>query len=185
MDSRWLGGIALVIILALGGWYIFSHPTRSAAPAPETATSTEAMSSTTAPVLAPVTVTYTDQGFSPASVTIAEGQTVIWVNKSSQPLWVASNPHPTHTAYDGTSRTTHCAASYTGLAPFDECAEGAPGSSWNFTFGKAGTWGYHDHLDHAMTGTIIVTAAAPAPGTGEKGGDTGASASTSVNVQVQ
>lgn len=185
MDSRWLGVIVLIIIVILGGWYILSRPVPNMpAPTTETATTTSESASSTA--MTPVTVTLTDQGFSPASVTVMQGQAVTFVNQSSQPMWIASNPHPTHTAYDGTDRTTHCAAGYTGVAPFDECTQAAPGSSWSFTFDKAGSWGYHDHLDHSLTGTVVVTAAPAMPSTGEKGGDTGsASTSTSVNVQVQ
>jgi plastocyanin len=69
-------------------------------------------------------------------------------------MWVASDEHPTHTEYDGTSRTTHCAAGYTGPKPFDECV---PGTSYSFTFDKAGTYEYHDHLSASHTGKITVT----------------------------
>ena len=174
MDSRWLGVIVLIIIVILGGWYIFSRPTTTQAPTTEVpaATSTDMSASTTAPaqamVPAPVTINYTAQGFSPKTVTITQGQTVTWVNQTSNPMWIASNPHPVHTGYDGTDRTTHCAAGYTGPAPLDECTQAAPGASFSFTFDKAGTWGYHDHLNHTMTGSITVTAG---PGTGSKGGD--------------
>ena len=72
-------------------------------------------------------------------------------------MWVASNPHPTHTGYDSTSRDTHCAAGYTGPIPFDECAAISSGS-YSFTFTKTGSFGYHNHSDHAMIGTVVVTA---------------------------
>lgn len=179
MDSRWLGVIVLVIIVILGGWYVFSHPMKGTAPAATGMATTTEMASSTASTtmdMSPVTVTYTDQGFSPKSVSITQGQAVTFVNQSSHPMWIASNPHPTHTAYDGTSRDQHCAAGYTGAAPFDECAQGAPGTSWSFTFTKAGSWGYHDHMNHEMSGTVVVAPAMPA---------TGEPASTTVNVQVQ
>lgn len=176
MDSRWLGVVILIIILGIGGWYVFSHPVT---PAPSTTTTEQATTTvaTSNMPLAPVTVTYTDTGFSPASVTVAEGQSVMWVNQSSGQMWVASDPHPSHTGYDGTSRTAHCVAGYTGAAPFDECANGNSGESFTFTFTKSGSFGYHNHSDHGMTGTVIVTAA-PAPST------TSTSTSTSVKVNV-
>lgn len=103
-----------------------------------------------------VTVAFTDNGFSPASVTVPVGTKVTFENRSSEAMWVASNPHPSHTGYDGTSRDTHCAAGYSGAASFDECAMGETGATYSFTFTKSGTWGYHNHADHAMTGTVIV-----------------------------
>src|SRR3989344_3906744 len=41
-------------------------------------------------------VRYTSQGFVPADIEIAPGQTIIFVNDSQSGMWVASNPHPTH-----------------------------------------------------------------------------------------
>jgi len=99
------------------------------------------------------TVTYTDAGFSPSTVTISQGGTVTFVDKSTSGMWIASNPHPAHSGYDGTSRSTHCAVGYTGAKPFDECASG---SSFSFTFTKSGTWGYHNHEADENGGTIIV-----------------------------
>ena len=98
------------------------------------------------------TVTYDGNSFSPASLTVAKGATVTFTDTAGQ-MWLASDPHPAHTAYDGTSRTTHCAAGYTGAKPFDECARG---SSFTFTFDKTGTFGYHDHTNDNAHGTIVV-----------------------------
>jgi len=170
MDSRWLGVTVLVIIVALGGWYAFSHPT-TGTPAMNTvqATTTDTGASSLMPP-APATVTYTDTGFSPTSITVAEGQSVTFTNQSSESMWVASNQHPSHTGYDGTNRSAHCAASYTGTTPLDECAAAPTGGSYTFTFTKTGSWGYHNHANASMAGTIIVT---PAPTT----------SSTTPNVQ--
>lgn len=99
------------------------------------------------------TVTYTSSGFSPSPVTIAKGGTVTFVDQGGQPMWVASNAHPVHSGYDGTSRGTHCAAGYIGEKPFDECGSG---SSYSFTFGKTGTWGYHNHIGSEEGGTVVV-----------------------------
>src|SRR5438270_410813 len=136
MDSRWLGVIVLIIIVVLGGWYVFSHPMKQQAAsentAPEMASTTESAPAA-AMVPAPVTVAYTDKGFSPKSVTVVEGQTVNFVNQSAGKMWVASGVHPTHALYDGTDRATHCAAGYAGSAPFDECAAVEKDGTYSFT----------------------------------------------------
>jgi len=99
------------------------------------------------------TVTYNGTSFSPTNVTIKQGGTVNFINKSVNPMWVASNPHPFHTDYDSTNKQTHCVAGYAGPKPFDECSSGA---SFSFTFSKIGFWGYHDHLNGNATGTVVV-----------------------------
>lgn len=100
------------------------------------------------------TVMFNGSSFSPASVTIAQGGTVTWTSSAGS-LWVASNPHPIHNGYDGTSMQQHCAPGYTGATPFDECAGG---TTYSFTFSKVGTWGYHDHLDSSIMGSVTVIA---------------------------
>ena len=98
------------------------------------------------------TVTFDGSSFSPSTVTIAKGGTITFTDTAGT-MWVASNVHPVHSDYDGTTRSQHCAAGYSGPKPFDECA---PGSSFSFTFDKTGTFGYHDHLNPGSTGTIVV-----------------------------
>ncbi len=147
-------GVVIALIVVAGGWYLL-RGTPVSAPAAEA----PAVDATTAAATTPseVTITYTDQGFSPQNVSVAEGQTVTWVNQSSGSMWVASAAHPDHTVYDGTSRSAHCAAGYSGPVPFDECSAGA---SYRFTFDKAGTWKYHNHADASKFGSVTVTAAA-------------------------
>lgn len=161
--TGWIATIIILLIIIGGGWWYFA----SQAPATPAPTETTAVinstgagdtSSTTPGSVAPLTQTihYTASGFTPASVTVANGGTVTWVNDSTGPMWVASDAHPTHTDYDGTSRTTHCAAGYTGPAPFDECGNG---SSFSFTFDKAGTFGFHNHSAAQFEGSVTVEAA--------------------------
>ncbi len=95
-----------------------------------------------------VIVTYTNDGFSPKTVEIQNGVSVIFKNQSSKNLWVASGPHPTHNAYpeiDGCIGST-----------FDSCANIPPNVSWSFTFKNSGSWKYHDNLNPSQTGTVIV-----------------------------
>lgn len=169
MESKWLWATSVIVILALGGWYLFSRPLTTQAPSEEGG----AMTTSNEAAPAAITVTYTDQGFSPASVTVAEGQTVTWVNRSSGNMWVASGVHPTHALYDGTNANTHCAAGYAGGTPFDECAAIGAGASYSFTFTKTGDWKYHNHMSTGDTGEVIVTAASGA----------GVSAGAEVNVR--
>ena len=73
------------------------------------------------------------------------------MNQSGGGMWVASDPHPTHEGYSGTTRDQHCPDT-TGTA-FDQCSAGA---SYSFVFQKIGNWGYHNHTNPISKGLIIV-----------------------------
>ena len=66
-------------------------------------------------------------------------------------MWVASAQHPTHTAYAGTSLSQHCDDATD--TSFDQCKSG---SSYSFTFNKAGTWAYHNHSNSSHFGRVLV-----------------------------
>lgn len=97
-----------------------------------------------APKVETVTVTYDDNGFSPQNIEISKGSTVNFVNKSSIPLWVASNPHPEHTDYPefDTPRAT-------GDLP-------KLGEDFSFVFEKSGVWEYHSHTASGDVGPAVV-----------------------------
>ena len=101
-----------------------------------------------------VVVTYTDAGYSPSTLTVKVGTTVIFANDSSFNMWTASGMHPSHAIYSGTSISAHC-PDPAGTA-FDACQGTAPGSSWSFTFNKKGSWGYHNHLQASHFGKVTV-----------------------------
>ncbi|HEY5600784.1 MAG TPA: cupredoxin domain-containing protein [Patescibacteria group bacterium] len=86
-----------------------------------------------------VKVSVTDNGFEPSSVTIGAGQTVTFTNNSSNPVFVASDPHPTHTNL-----------------PEFQSKNVAVGESYSFTFNQLGSWGYHNHLNPSVRGTVVV-----------------------------
>lgn len=87
------------------------------------------------------TVVYDGSKFTPATLTIKKGETVAFENQSSGGMSVASNPHPTHTDYP----------------EFDQYKSSQRGQkTYIFTFEKVGTWGYHNHLNPAVKGTINV-----------------------------
>lgn len=86
------------------------------------------------------TVIYNDEGFSPKEIGVKVGQTVQFVNKSSDNMWVASDDHPTHKK----------------LPEFDNKKTVGSGESYEFIFTKAGEWSYHNHIKPNAIGTIIV-----------------------------
>jgi plastocyanin len=67
-------------------------------------------------------------------------------------MWIASDPHPTHQGYSGTTRDQHCPD--TSGTAFDECAAG---TTYTFVFEKVGSWGYHNHANISSRGTVVVT----------------------------
>jgi plastocyanin len=85
-------------------------------------------------------VKITDNGFEPSTLTINAGDTVKFENDSSDDAWPASNVHPTHQLYPG----------------FDAKKPLLAGETYSFTFTKAGSWGYHNHLEPDVQGTIVV-----------------------------
>lgn len=100
----------------------------------------EATEEPTAPKPATHEVSYNGSSFSSSNLTINAGDTVRFTNSSSSLMWVASDPHPTHTNF----------------ASFDSNQGVGQGQTYNFTFAKAGTFGFHNHLNSSHTGTITV-----------------------------
>lgn len=87
-----------------------------------------------------VTVSMTDTGFSPATITIAVGSTVNFVNDGQALHWPASAVHPIH-----------------GILPAFDSERGiATGDTYSFSFTEAGSWNFHDHLNPQFTGTVVV-----------------------------
>jgi plastocyanin len=172
MNARPLVIIGLVVLLLILAYVAYSKMEQNESPTattttmgtgatttPDTAATSGATGATatggTSGTPQRVTITYGPNGFSPANVTIPVGSTVTWVNQGGGNMWVASAQHPSHTVYDGSSTSQHCS----GGAPssstvFDQCSTG---SSFSFTFTKAGSWGYHNHADASDHGMITVT----------------------------
>jgi plastocyanin len=149
--------IVLVILAAgvLAGWYYLrSHPGVTPAGQTTQATPTPSGSNLGAPgtvtgsgtgglekggVAARTVVTYSDSGFAPSPVTVKAGSTVTFVNESSGAMWVASDPHPTHTLLPG----------------FDELQSVGKGGTYEYTFVKVGTWTFHNHMNPSVKGTVV------------------------------
>jgi len=163
------GGLVVAVLIGVGIFVIMpggsnlpsaasptpspiSNPSPSPAPTPVVPAPSPVTPPPAPPATPPAadqaTITYTDSGFSPSVLTITAGTTVTFLNKSSEPFWPASNPHPIHNGYPTTGG---CRTS-----TFDACGGIAPGGSWSFQFKIHGSWGYHDHLNPGAQGTIVV-----------------------------
>ena len=136
--------VAGIVIILLIVWKVSSNKTQPQVQS--TTTTTHATSSvegiaTTSP-FAPKTVhvSLTDSGYSPETVNVNVGDSVIFTNNSQDRMWTASDPYPTNTGYPG----------------FDEKSAAVSGKSYTFTFNKVGTWPYHNQLNTADTGTVVV-----------------------------
>ncbi len=97
-------------------------------------------------------ITHTSSGFTPETITIEAGETVVWESETGN-MWVASDQHPSHTEYSGTSRTEHCQNGDQNTAAFDQCNAG---STFSFTFEQTGEWSYHNHENSFQGGTVVV-----------------------------
>lgn len=88
----------------------------------------------------PYEVVLKENGYNPARLIIQEGDTVTFKTELGIPHWPASNVHPTHTAFPD----------------FDPQGPVNEEESWSFTFTKAGTYRFHDHISSNFEGEIIV-----------------------------
>ena len=107
---------------------------------------------------ADITVHYTNRGFEPKTITIRTGTTVDWIDTSDKLMWVASDPHPSHTNLGGFDErgiegnvfppeiqsSVPTAHAHTGVHIF------------RYTFSEIGSWDYHNHLVPQDRGTVIV-----------------------------
>ncbi|HEY5695334.1 MAG TPA: cupredoxin domain-containing protein [Candidatus Saccharimonadales bacterium] len=117
--------IGAVVLAGIGIWlYIANKPT----------TSTKSNTTDTAN-----TITYSDSGFSPKTITVKAGTTITLKNTSAANMQFDSDPHPVHT--NDTELNIGSVAA---------------GQSTTFTVNTPGTHGYHNHLNPSDTGTIVV-----------------------------
>ncbi|HLC71049.1 MAG TPA: plastocyanin/azurin family copper-binding protein [Candidatus Nanoarchaeia archaeon] len=99
-------------------------------------------------------VEITSSGFSPKTVIINAGETITFINKDDVKHWPASNVHPTHTTYPGSSIQKCGSADESSI--FDACAGLETGEEFSFTFDRKGNWPYHDHLSPSTNGVVTV-----------------------------
>ena len=85
-------------------------------------------------------VTYTNEGFIPKRLEVPLGSRVLFTNNSDTPMWVGSDPHPTHTDHP----------------VFDAQKVYAKGETYQFTFDSSGTFGFHNHTRSLDRGFVVV-----------------------------
>ncbi len=78
--------------------------------------------------------------FSPDTITIKKGDTVLFRNNDVKVYIPASGPHPTHDICPG----------------FDARNTVQPGQAYSYVFTEAKTCPFHDHLNPGVKGKIIV-----------------------------
>lgn len=141
--------IAIIIaVLAIAGLTVFALSNQREAPQTTTDTTSRseaAEQTTTTDDAAPtpserMLITYTDNGFEPGAITVKKGTVITVKNESSKDVQFSSADHPTHRENTEMNLRTL-----------------SPGESDSYTASEPGTWGYHDHLDESMTGTVTVT----------------------------
>ena len=94
----------------------------------------------TPPAPAEAKVEYTEAGFNPSTLRVLVGTKVTFVNKSAKDMWVASDPHPSHTICPG----------------FDAMKGYKKGESFSYTFPKSAECPFHNHLSPRDKGSIEV-----------------------------
>lgn len=156
MNQGVVWGVVIVLILVGAGLFMWrSSPPTEEGPAPTLmvtaspslilvspgagATVSPSPSAITSPVAA-ATVSVDETGFSPKAITVKAGTKVSFVNNGQAPHWPASALHPTHQVLPG----------------FDALRGLATGETYSYTFEKAGSWNYHDHLNPQFFGTVVV-----------------------------
>lgn len=123
--------IVLVVVLLILVGVVFVLPKKNSTTQSVT-TQSQSQKSNTTQTAGKNTVTIQNMTFSPATLTIKAGESVIWTNNDSF--------DHTATASDGS---------------FDTGAIGS-GTSKSVTFTKAGTYAYHCNIHPNMTAKIIV-----------------------------
>ena len=155
--NKLLIGVMVIVIGGVAGWYLFRGDMKlpgmqiapnTVTPAP-TGTDTDVTiteestvsGNSKGGVETQATVTYTDSGYTPATVTVKKGTKVTFKNESTKSMWTASGVHPTHQLLPG----------------FDQLKSVAKGGMYEYTFSKVGTWKYHNHVNPTDVGTVVVT----------------------------
>lgn len=147
--SKVIIGVIVVVLVGLGVYYfIASKPvyvqpqntTQEVVVSPQISPAATNNENTTA-------IEITDNGFSPATITIKAGTTVTFKNIGTSKSWPASAKHPTHLVYPDQDS---CFA-----GEFSDCGIQS-GGLWSYTFKQKGLWAYHDHLRPTLFGKIVV-----------------------------
>ncbi|MEK7576104.1 MAG: hypothetical protein AAB482_00235 [Patescibacteria group bacterium] len=151
--KKFIIGVVIVGLVGFGAYFILKTPAK----APGTQNTNITPPPTDGGVIPQgetVTISMTDTGYSPATLNMKMGTTVIFKNDGENEHWPASAMHPTHTVYPG-SNIEKCNTPDESKI-FDACRGISKGSSWSFQFNNKGIWRYHDHLYPKLFGSITV-----------------------------
>ena len=134
--------IVIVIAVAVGAYLIFGakdDSTQNTTTTPASSNSESTDQSSSQQTASQKTITYDGNKFSPSSITVMSGDKVTVANTSSVSVQFNSDPHPIHT--DDTDLNVGAINA---------------GDSAVFTATRAGTFGYHNHLDQTQRGMITI-----------------------------
>ncbi len=135
--------VIVITLLGVGGFVLMNRnddtPSTPTSTSDTTTTTTPAETNTEPEKESAAELTYTNDGFTPATLTLKAGTKVKITNESASTLQFYSDPHPTHSE-----------PSDLNLGTINR------GESKTFTVTRTGTHGYHNHLNPGDTGTIIV-----------------------------
>lgn len=137
--------VLIIVLLVIGAGIYFFTPKPISAPTIPATNSTTSNStiptpeptpvSTPVPVSAPTPIIHNVSiagfAFSPSSITVKKGDTIVWMNKDSAP----------HTVTGGNLNSPTLSQNKT----------------YSFVFDKTGTFSYHCSIHPSMTGTVTVT----------------------------
>lgn len=127
-------GIGLLLVLVLAAGYMMVKGSTTQQPI-SPAAGTVVVPTSNSKIL----VKLTADGFNPPTININAGQTVFWQNDSGIDGTVSSDLHPTHLLYPPLNL---------GVIPV--------GGEVSLVFDKAGSYGYHNHLNPSMEGKVVV-----------------------------
>lgn len=85
-------------------------------------------------------IAITSKGFEPSEITMKVGDKITFANMDTNDHWPASDPHPVHSIEPG----------------LDPKKALAPKETFEYSFEKAGTFPFHDHLNPTYKGIITV-----------------------------
>lgn len=150
MNSKYTWIVLVVLVVLIGGFYlmkgqsVYQPQTDMTSPTqvnkPEIVSPSVGNTNNGQMKEITASVEYTENGFNPKNITVKAGTKVIWINKDSDEMWVASAPHPQHTDLPG----------------FDALKGYKTGEAYSYTFTKVGNWKYHNHLSPSNFGVVIV-----------------------------
>lgn len=133
--------IGIVVILVIAGIFVLvqNSGNKKANNSTTSSDNTSTTNQTSSEASSSGTITYSDSGFSPSTLTIKAGGQLTVTNSSSSTVQFDSEPHPIHTDNNELNIGTINA-----------------GESKTVTLNKTGDWGYHNHLDSGQKGRVTV-----------------------------